>query len=118
MSQEPHDYATVLERLKADPRRSMRELCAVLRDAGHTGGDDRMRAGVRLFKARHDAAYVLPSPEWVSRAEAQEILGLRRARVDQLRRAGVLDGERNPHTGTVRLRRASVEAERDRRAGA
>lgn len=47
--------------------------------------------------------------EWVSRAEAQRLLGLGRAQVDNLRRAGELESVRNAHTGRVRVRMESIK---------
>ena len=69
---------------------------------------------VRSREARH-RAWV--GEGWVSRAEARRMLGLGRAQVDNLRRAGVLESETNPRTGAVRISRASVEAELGRRRG-
>lgn len=70
--------------------------------------------GVRA-RERRSGAWVTEG--WVTRREAQRLLGLGRAWVDHLRRAGVLESERNPHTGAVRVSLASVQAELRRRAG-
>jgi len=83
---------------------------------GMSEGQRRATRAAALARARHLAEWAAP-PCWVTRAQAQEILGLSRAKVDNLRRAGVLASERNPHTGAVRVSRSSVEAEAARRAG-
>lgn len=71
--------------------------------------------GVRARLARR-AAWVTEG--WVTRDEAQRRLGLGRARVDYLRRIGVLHSERNPRTGAVRVCERSVERELRRRRAA
>jgi hypothetical protein len=48
---------------------------------------------------------------WVSRQEAAEALGLSVKRVDQLRQIGELESARNPVTGRVSVRWASVQAQ-------
>lgn len=68
-----------------------------------------------LARERRAEAWVTEG--WVTRREAQRLLGLGRAQVDNMRRSGVLASERNPHTGAVRVSRASVDDELRRRAG-
>jgi hypothetical protein len=56
--------------------------------------------------------------EWVSRAEAQRLLGLGRAQVDNLRRSGELESVRNAHTGRVSIRMDSIKRMLRLRSGA
>lgn len=76
---------------------------------------DLARRAARVRRDR-DARWVTEG--WVTRREAQRLLGLGRAQVDNLRRSGALASERNPATGAVRVSRESVQAELARRAGA
>lgn len=55
---------------------------------------------------------------WATRREAEQLLQLGRAAVDNLRANGVLHSEKNPHTGAIRISRESIELEIKRRSGA
>jgi hypothetical protein len=71
---------------------------------------------VQVNEARRRRGWITAG--WCTRREAEQLLGLKRAAVDNLRAKGVLYSERNPHTGAIRVSRESIELEIKRRSGA
>jgi predicted site-specific integrase-resolvase len=59
----------------------------------------------------------MPDTDWITRAEAAELLGVRPASVDRYCDRGQIERRKNEITKLVRLKRADVEQLRKERAG-
>lgn len=114
MKASQQDYVDCLRRLNADPEQSVHTLSAELRNAGMRGGDHELRMAIRAYQnAMTNVATMI---SWTTRAKAAAELDVCIQRVDQLRRAGSLAWERNPHTGEVRINTESLRRLRNQRA--
>jgi hypothetical protein len=101
-----------LHRLRVDPSAPYPRAGAALRADGLRVGEAVARAAFGRY--REESGLDRSTGErvedgWVSRLEAQRRLGLSRAQVDNLRRAGKLESRRNPETGRVRVSVKSIK---------